>query len=106
MTIKNRYIFAAAVALFASSAFAADLSAVKVVFDPDFTGRTNMGRPAGETSELTVSFDQGYVERTGMKRDAKDVGRVTVSRDHDYMARTNMGGTAMRQPEAATALKQ
>jgi len=87
----------------ASAAFAAELSSVKVVFDPAFTDRTNMRRPAGEVSELRVSFDPGFLARTNVQRDINDVGVVTVARDEAFMQRTNMGGSAMKNRSVSTA---
>lgn len=105
MRMPYKCLLAAVFSVGSAAVFAADLNHVRVVFDPDFTNRTNMGRPAGETSDVMVAVDVGLMARTGVTRDAKDAGPVTVARDHDYMSRTNMGGTAMRQNET-TALKQ
>lgn len=101
-----KWLLAAAIALCAGAAGAEDLGRVKVVFDPGFTDRTNMGRPAGETSDVMAAYDAGLMARTGVKDASAHTSPVTVARDDGYMARTNMGGTALRNRDTATAMKQ
>ncbi len=80
-----------------ASARAADLDSVRVVFDPDVSSRTNMGRQVGETSELRVTFDPGVMARTNVHRSAEDATPVRISRDDAFMKRTNMGGSALQR---------
>ncbi len=98
---RNGYARAtlSALCLLAVSAVAqaADIESVRVVFDPDVAGRTNMGRPAGETSELRVGFDPAVMARTNVHRTDEQAKPVRISRDDAFMKRTNMGGSARPQ---------
>lgn len=94
-----------ALSLLAASAVAqaADIESVKVVFDPGVSSRTNMGRPAGETSELRVTFDPGVMARTNVYRAPEEAQPLRISRDDGFMKRTNMGGSARPAPIQETA---
>lgn len=102
----SKWMFATVIAMCAGAAGAEGLGRVKVVFDTGFTDRTNMGRPAGETSDVMAAYDAGLMARTGVKDAAPHTSPVTIARDDGYMARTNMGGTALRTIGTATAMKQ
>lgn len=106
MNKTSKWMLATAIALCAGAAGAEDLNKVKVVFDPGFTDRTNMGRPAGETSDVMAAYDAGLMARTGVKDATPQVSAVTVARDTGFMSRTNMGGSALRNNDTATAMRQ
>ena len=98
-------LMAMSILAISAGTWAADLDTVKVVFDPAFTDRTNMGRPAGETGELRVSFDPDFLARTNVHRHPDEVHPVRVSRDDAFMQRTNMGGSSLtNRPLAAPPL--
>jgi hypothetical protein len=81
-------------ALAVGAACAADLRGVTIVHDQDVADRTNMQRPANETSKLGVTYDRDVAQRTNMPRQPADVSPVTVTQDQAVMERTNMGGIA------------
>ena len=80
-------------------AYPGDVKTITVVHDQAVAERTNMQRPANESSTLGVAYDQGVAERTNMTRQPGDVAPPTVVQDKAVLERTNVGDVA-RNPKS------